>query len=461
MTGESPTSTSRLPSDNRLLLRAYWPFVVPLIYVALVFIVQPADRLGAIDGWGGIEDLIYDDYDGACMALRGLNSIRGRVPSQVEHPPWLKPAEFDQALDSPVVLKPGYYLEYPHATLLVFRLGYLLVPDIGTRPIPPAVLDNSHHCLVEHRPRTEAESTLWRDFRTALRTYTVLMAGCLLLMMALVARGYEPGGILSGPAWLFILPAALYFALMRFDVLPALLVAASLFTLGRRWLVASAVLLGLGTMVKVYPVFLAPIIFRYLYDERRSAVAWAIAYLATMIGIFLTTAAVFDWSLALLPYRIQLARGLESNMTLYGYILPVELGASTWLGKSFRLGSVVLAIVAMTWQRPRSVADLLRRGATVVLVFLAVQVFYSPQWLLWLLPLLAPLNYGNRLVLAGIIALDVITYLSFPIGADFGTRWGDAVLVLLRLAVWIGIALAIWRTAQKRDNQFMQEPLSI
>jgi hypothetical protein len=408
-----------------------------------------------------MEALIYDDYDGACMALRGLNSIRGRAPSEPVHPLWLNPAEFNQALDSETTLKPGYYLEYPHATLLVFRLGYLLVPDIENRSIPAAVLDNSHHCLVEHMPRNEDEYMLWRDFRIALRTYLVLMTACLLFLMALVARGYEPGEKLSGPAWLFVLPAAMYFALMRFDVLPALLVAASFFCLGRRWLFASAFLLGVGTMLKVYPLFLAPLIFRYLYGEWRSALTWGAMYLATLAAIFLGTAALFGWELTVLPYRIQLARSLESDMTLYGYVLPVELGSSSWLGRSFRLASVALAIVAMTWRRPTELADVMRRAATVLLVFLAVQVFYSPQWLLWLLPLLAPLIPRNCPLLIGTIALDAVTYLSFPIGADFGMRWGDALLVFLRLAVWIAIAVALWRRVRKDEVHVAQAPLSI
>jgi hypothetical protein len=241
----------------------------------------------------------------------------------------------------------------------------------------------------------------------------------------------------------------MYFALMRFDVLPALLVAASLFLLGRRWLVASAILLGVGTMVKVYPLFLAPLIFRYLYVERRSALTWMATYLATLVAVFLVTAALFDWPLAVLPYQIQLARGLESSMTLYGYVLPIELGASTWLGRSFRLGSVALVILAMVWHKPADLADVLRRAVTVLLIFLAVQVFYSPQWLLWLLPMLAPLARWNRPLLYWAIALDLVTYLSFPIGADFGTRWGDAVLVLARLGTWIGIVAALWRTVSK------------
>jgi hypothetical protein len=461
MTGESPICTSLSSNGRPLSLSNKWPFLVPLIYLALIFIVQPPDRLGALDGWGGVEALIYDDYDGACMALRGLNSLRGRSPSEVEHPPWPDPEKFNEALDSNVALKSGYYLEYPHATLLLFRLGYLFVPDIENRPIPAAVLDNSHHCLVEHRPRSDEEWSLWRDFRNALRTYQVLMTGCLLLLMALVASGYEPGGKLSGPAWLFILPAAMYFALMRFDVLPALLVAASFFCLGRRWLIASALLLGVGTMVKVYPLFVAPLILRYLSSERRSFLSWGAAYLATLAAILLGTAAIFGWQLALLPYRIQLARGLESNMTLYGYLLPVELGSPSWVGRSFRQGSVALAILAMAWHRPSDLADVLRRSATVLLVFLAVQVFYSPQWLLWLLPLLAPLISRHHFLLFWTVALDLITYLSFPIGVDVGIRWGYAALVLLRVAAWIGIGVALWQHKRKYVPTVAEEPLSI
>ena len=99
----------------------------------------------------------------------------------------------------------------------------------------------------------------------------LLMMACGLGLVVVLRCGYEPGGGLSSSGLLLLLPAALYFTLNRFDMLPALLTALSLACLGRRWTAASALFLAAATIVKVYPVLLAPLVLRHLLAERRGA----------------------------------------------------------------------------------------------------------------------------------------------------------------------------------------------
>src|SRR5262249_40236417 len=156
-------------------------------------------------------------------------------------------------------------------SLLLFKLGWL-----GSEaPVPNAVADAVQHSIVWHQPRTESERTLWHRFRRAIQTYETLMIGCLLGLMAILVHGYEPTHGLTRPAYLLILPAPLYFTLNRFDVLPAFLLAGSLACLGRERIGWSAVMLGAATMFKVFPVFLAPLVFRYLSDRRQIALRWS------------------------------------------------------------------------------------------------------------------------------------------------------------------------------------------
>ena len=58
-------------------------------------------------------------------------------------------------------------------------------------------------------------------------------------------------------------------------------------------------------------------------------------------------------------------------------------------------------------------AALLRASSIVLIAFAGVQVFYSPQWLLWLSPLLLPLAAVDRRILWLYVALDLVNYLSF------------------------------------------------
>src|SRR5438552_660490 len=99
------------------------PFLVPPLYLALIFSLQPANRLAHGDPWLG--RLFYDDYDIAAYLLRSLNAERGRKAGGDE-PAMVEAPQFVKELDSTAKRQDRYFLEYPHAALLLFRLHFLL-----------------------------------------------------------------------------------------------------------------------------------------------------------------------------------------------------------------------------------------------------------------------------------------------------------------------------------------------
>lgn len=407
------------PSWPRRTLR-WLPFLLPPLALALVVRLQPEDHMGPRpDRAPWVGRLVYDDWDWSAVVLRGLNASLGRKAGLLEERNAEDP-EFCAALDDPDrTLAERYYLEYPQAATWFFRLPYLVHPVHA----PPAVYDGHYGNIIFHQPRDETERDLWRTFRRIGQEYAAFMVVCLLLLMVVVRLGYEPGGGLSGPAWLLVLPGALYFTLNRFDVLPALLTALSLACLGRRRLVASAALLALATMVKVYPVLLAPLIFRYLWPDRRAALAWATAYGAVAGAILLAPLLTADWQAVLGPYRAQLSRD-PMGPTLYGYVVPESFAANDVIGRGFRFGTLALVMLALCLTRPPDLASVLGRGAVAVIVFANLSVFYSPQWVLWFAPLLVPLAGRRWSVLLLVAALDVVTYLTFPVVMDYSyTDW--------------------------------------
>jgi hypothetical protein len=115
-------------------------------------------------------------------------------------------------------------------------------------------------------------------------------------------------------------------------------------------------------------------------------------------------------------------------MTLYGWVLPAGL-TSGLASKLFRLGVVSAVLGACCWRRPPTLASVLRRGAVLVIVFASLSVFYSGQWILWFSPLLLPLVRRHRALGWGVAALDVITYLTYPV-------WSSLVLSPYRIA-WL------------------------
>jgi hypothetical protein len=398
------------------------PYVVPPVYLLVVLAAQPADRLGPPpeDSWapGGL----YDDFDFAAMAQRGLNASLGRVAGRPDCPDVLPLDEFEAWLDAgPGPLLPRYFLEYPNAALLLFRVPFW---GFAGRDVPAAVLDGSHGNLVVHLPRDDGERRLWARFRGATRFYLTVMVACQLALVAVLRRGYGAGGRLASDGLLLLLPGAIFYTAYRFDIIPALLTALSLACLGRRRMVASAVFLGAAAMVKVYPVLLTPLVLRYLWEDRRARAVWLGAFAATVGAFLLPPLAMSGWEAVWAPYRYQLGRE-PLLWNAYDYLLPKYLEKSDLRGTAFRLGCLALTLAALALPRVPDLATLLRRGAVVLIVFVSLSVFYSPQWILWLTPLLLPLATGRPGLTGLVVALDLVTFFTWPVRPDLWYRDAD------------------------------------
>jgi hypothetical protein len=469
----APCPPSR--SRRRARLIALAALAVPLAYMAVIFALHPADHFGGPKLYSPageqvhLERLLYDDYDMAAIALRGLNASLGRTPGRADEPHQVWWYQFNDALDEPPQpLADRFFLEYPPTLLPLFELPWLRGP--GVAEVPPAVLDARQHNVVWHEPRTPQESALWKRFRGAAQVYMALMAACLLGLIATLRVGYRRGEGYPGAALLLILPAALYFSLNRFDVVPTLFVALSLAALGRQRAATSGLLLGVATMLKVFPGLLAVLMLRYLSGDRRQAARWGAAYAGTVAVLALAPAVAYDFDKAatLGPYLFQLSREpeVEFGWTFYSHTNledakyvkqavyrifpeswaladPKEKGSLK--GGLTRAGLVLGLLALLTVRRPASLESLLRRGAIALIVFVSIQIFYSPQWVLWFSPLLIPLAARQRsiLVLSGL--LDVVTFLTFPVAFDFTSTdplldaiW-QATLVNARFALLAGL----------------------
>lgn len=427
-------------------------FVIPLLYLLVVLWLQPANQMGPPPKPRGLGRLLYDDYDVAAMALRGVNAHLGHIAGRADVPEGIPDVEYQAGLnDRERPYQPTYYLEYPHATLLLFRMGYAWQADFEK---PPAVVcDGDYFNIVHHVPQEDDDRQLWHQFRLATQTYEMIFVLCLLGLMFVLRQGYEPGEA-PGPVWLCVLPGALYFTLSRFDIVPTLLTALSFWALGHKRFVASAALLAAATAIKVYPVLLAPLVFRYLWDRREPFARWAIAYVVTLEVFFLPVIVTSGWESFWSPYKWQLNRS-ASGPTLYGVVFPHSWGGTADWARAFRLGTVLsTTAVLMAW--PMSCLEsLLRRGAIAVFVFVALAVFFSPQWSIWFLPFLMPLSRGRRCLLILTVAFDLITYLSFPVVFDralpeyFG--WLKLSAVVTARFVIMGVLVAMLAKAEIND----------
>ncbi|MFC1436808.1 glycosyltransferase family 87 protein [Streptacidiphilus sp. N1-10] len=221
-------------------------------------------------------------------------------------------------------------------------------------------------------------------------------------------RGRERGRSSAGCwVWALGLPLLWTTPWNRFDVMVTALAVAALLAASWRRLPAAdivfGVLVGLGALVKVWPVLLLVGTER----GRRSRVSWAaaaatvglgaVAFAATMPGAFGFLTAQRDRgiefeSLPALPF--QLARHLGWSGRIGVHEGSTEF-LGPWVGAVARVGEA-LSVAALAWllwwrtRADRSAGQVLPDAAfTAVLLFVVTSRVLSPQYLVWLVGLAA------------------------------------------------------------------------
>jgi uncharacterized membrane protein len=351
-----------------------------------------------------------------------------------------------------------FFMEYPPGALAVF--------------LPPAAATEAHYNAA----------------------FKALMALCGAGMLVLVAFVLVRIGATTMRLWTGVLlvaasPIALGpISLNTYDAWPALLTVAALALLLTRREVAALAVLGLAFAAKVYPVVLLPLALVWTWRQRGRRVA--LAGFAAFCGVALVVALPF---LVLAPhglvesFRAQAARGLQieslgaqvlvaaDHLGLYSVSvvhhtrgavsydlrgsLPQALGA---LCSALQLGAV--AAVAWLYARGRDEPRRLVVGfAAAVAGFLAFTRFFSPQYLVWLVPLV-PLvdSVAAWALLATALALDQVWFFHYRSIYELGGRsWFVLLRDLLVVALFV---LVLRRDAAKDEHAVLledQRPLRV
>jgi hypothetical protein len=435
----------------------YWA-LVPVLWLAVAIGVMEPGTLNIRPNVAfEFSLLFYDPADIGAFVLRGANASMGRTPGRADEPLEEEPHDLARRLDEPQPpLADRYYLEYPTATLLLFRLGFLVPLEL-----PTAIADSQQFSVSHFAPRNEFEGHVWQRFQLAAILHVVLMTISLYGLIAVLRRGYEPG-VSIGPVWLCVLPAAVFFSLNRFDILPALATALAFAALGRKRLAWSGAFLAVGVLLKVYPVLFAPIILRHL--GVRAGSKWLAGFAGTiLLGIGLSTA-FLGWEPTVKPILVQLARPLEEkSWTLYGRVLPLELGHA----KNARLAILAGTVLLLTLTRPRDLYGVLRRCGVLLVVFISLAVFWSPQWVVWFLPLVIPLAARHRWLIPVCVVIDVLNYFQFPV--LFWIVWSHwpkpvcediaEVVIRVRFGLWTLLAVGLlWCEFRSRNRERCPAP---
>ena len=346
-----------------------------------------------------------------------------------------------------------FFMEYPPGALAVF--------------LPPAAFGSSHYNAA----------------------FKLLMALCGVATLLLVAALLVRLGVSTSRLWAAVLLFALSpialgpISLNTYDAWPALLTLAALALLLAGRDVAAFALLGAAFAAKVYPVVLVPPAAIFVWRTRGRELA------LRALGAFAAVAALFVVPfLALAPhglaesFRAQAARSLQvesfggslvavaDRLGLYsatvvhrtGHAISYDLVGS--LPETLAvLSSVVqaLAVLAVAWLYLRGRDDPRRLAvafAAATAGFLACTRFFSPQYLVWLVPFVLLLEPAAWVVAAAALVLAQVWFFHYSdVFALGGYVWLVLIRDLLVFALFVLAVVRLRRSAPKDEDAVLLE----
>ena len=308
-----------------------------------------------------------------------------------------------------------FTVEYPPAALPMFVVPAL--GGYGEGGDPPDA---------RYRHRFELLMVACALLALAAGAATLVGAGASLVRTALALGAVALAPLLLGSV-----------VLSRFDYWPAALtvVALSLLVAGRLRLAAVAI--GVGVAAKVYPGVLLPLLLADAWRTRGREEAGRCALVAAAAAVlcfapFLVVSPDGVWE----SVQRQTGRPLQLETLGSGALMVAHdlfglkativssfgsqnlqtrfSGVAATLTTLLQIGSLV-AIWALYWKRGSGREDTIRYAAAAVTAFVAFGKVLSPQYLIWLIPLV-PLVGGRRGLAAGaLLALALaLTAAWFP-----------------------------------------------
>ncbi len=303
------------------------------------------------------------------------------------------------------------------------------------------------------RPDTAGESVAQVASNPKVRSNIVpyTMVNAVMLFACALVAVWALAGVHRRRPWdaaLFALaPALPLAALINWDLLVVALLATALLAWSRSRPLLAGVLLGLGTAAKLFPLFVLGPLFVLCLRARRMREFWlalagaAVAWLATNLPVALANFP--GWARF---WSFNAERGPDLGSLWYAWTLAGhEVSATTvnvgsWVLFAGACGAIAMLGLAAP-RRPR-VAQL---AFLVVAAFLLVNKVYSPQYVLWLLPLaaLARPRWRDLLIWqAGEIIYFGAIWLQ--LSGDLAPAASDAVPTPYVLAILVRVAAQLW-----------------
>ena len=364
----------------------------------------------------------------------------------------------EEIVDIPVYETYGNAIERGKIPYRDFRLEY-----------PPAALP------IFALPALLTERDDQAGFRSAFE-WTMAACGVLALLcagLALAALHASRTRVVAALAAIAVFPLLLgSVVLTRFDLWPIALVLAALAALLHERHRLGFGMLGLAVAAKLFPAVLVPVALSLVWHRRgRREALVCLGVLAGVVALVFLPFVVLGADGVAYSLGRQLGRPLQIESLGSAFFLAAHhlfgLGIEMRSGHgsqnlngtgpavvAFLLTAVQLAVLVWIWlRRPRTGEELVRWSAAALVAFVALGKVLSPQFLIWLAPLV-PLVAGRRgLRAAGLLAVAlVLTQLWFPsryweLALEFDGL--PSALVLARDLVLLGVLVSLIRSGHE------------
>jgi hypothetical protein len=341
--------------------------------------------------------------------------------------------EREQIVDTPVYERYGTAMEKGEVPYRDFKVEY-----------PPAAL-----------PVFVVPALISDDFRAAFEWLMALCGGLTIVGVALAARRLSLGfGTL---AFVALSPLAIGSVILtRFDLWPAMLASFALAALVHDRLRLGHALLGAAAVAKIYPGVLLPLAIAYAWRRRgrREALVCAGVFAAVVVAVYVPFLLIAPEGVLSSVGR-QISRPLQIESlgsalllaahNLFGVDAEVHSshGSQNLAGGAAGVVAVLLSIVQvglLLWLWVRFArrsgapppAELALACAAVLAAFVSLGKVLSPQFLIWLVPVV-PLaaRFGANALLAAAL---VLTQIWFPY------RYWDLARELDEAVAWLVLA---------------------
>ena len=247
-------------------------------------------------------------------------------------------------------------------------------------------------------------------------------------------------------AYLILLPAGLYFTHNRFDIIPAFLGLLAVFLLSKNRFKLSAFVIAFGFLTKWYLVLLLPAFLAYYYTQRRK-INWpmVLVFAVTCLAVLIPTFLAGGLNGLFAPYIAQLSRDLDQPSLFFLVSMLLDRGFGLDIDNFYlAAASLVLqfsVIPLCVTSRVDSLDKVIRWSSLSILVFIIFARINSPQWILWISPMLI-LIAGRGMFIAGIVLLDLLSYIQFPV-LFYLRSYSESYYNLFLLAFSVKLALLI------------------